>query len=264
MSSHFPWQHHQVQLRLLEMLTASRANIARHAVEQGFLFIENLERDFEGVMSFDVVIRVPDNQLPSRMVGSSSWLRDKGTKGEEVITRTRKALSDVFTGYPLLRFREVRFQAAGPEELVALAEERAAARSLPVNNQANVHPESPPPIEYLALRFRSEPERLVWCAFMSELKAGESVAPLPVICMGEFKRIEPDFLLFTPLRRFALEIDGPLHRETLTDAERRTSPLESAGFIIRRVNANEVATPERAERWVRKILHEARYVEPTI
>jgi hypothetical protein len=87
-----------------------------------------------------------------------------------------------------------------------------------VSNQGRVRSANPAPYERHGLLFRSKPEILLCEAL---LNARVPFAPLAVFLRsdGTYSRIEPDFALLINGRVCIIEVDGPQHRETPTQAQ---------------------------------------------
>lgn len=257
-----PWPEYQLELMLWDHLTSAGANFARRILENGILVYGPGEIDALGSMlDVDVIIKVGPEDNPETKRGTSKrW----GTDGDEIRTRTRSALKAIFAGQVRSRLRSLLFEEAPSSELTALVRARAMLCDRDASNQANVHPASPATIEEAGLRFRSWSEVLLWRAFMRHLQPGESVAPLPVVCTAPFVRLEPDFLVFTKHRLLLVEVDGPCHDETLAEARSRTAVLEASGFVVYRVEASKMHSPEKVEKWVEDLLRSAREATPVV
>lgn len=123
-----------------------------------------------------------------------------------------------------------------------------------ITNQGRAHSDNVAPIEFDGLRFRSEPERLLYIA----LKAtGIPFAPLPVLIRGggRFSRTEPDFVLIKDGLVLFVEIDGAsYHRESPADAHYRLKPFQDEGVIVERVKASHCNTPALAQRYANHLV----------
>jgi hypothetical protein len=122
-----------------------------------------------------------------------------------------------------------------------------------VNNQGRVRSDNIAPYEEDGLLFRSKPEINLYKA----LKTREiTFAPLPVFLRGgdNYRRIEPDFVIFQNGKVIVIEVDGlPFHPESLAKAHERTTMFYWEGAHIERFDASECETPEKAERVANKI-----------
>jgi hypothetical protein len=85
---------------------------------------------------------------------------------------------------------------------------------------------------------------------------GITFAPLPVFLRGgdNYRRIEPDFVIFQSGKVIVIEIDGPpFHPESPAVAHERTTMFHWEGAHIERIDVLECETPEKAERVANQI-----------
>jgi len=118
-----------------------------------------------------------------------------------------------------------------------------------ITNQGRVNSTNIAPREHDGLLFRSMPE----IYFYDALKATGCVfAPLPVFLKRDRSRVEPDFLVFQNGVTI-VEIDGPWHKETPVDAQRRLQDFYDETVYVERFRAEECETPDLAKQSVRKL-----------
>lgn len=115
-----------------------------------------------------------------------------------------------------------------------------------LTNQGRIRTNRIAPLTQDGLLFRSQPEINLYKA----LKVlGVSFMPLPVVLRGgeEYKRIEPDFLIFKDGILLVVEVDGnSYHFEKPYEANERVRMLIHEGAILERVLAEECRTEELA------------------
>lgn len=123
-----------------------------------------------------------------------------------------------------------------------------------ITNQGRVRSDNIAARQHEGLLFRSRPESL----FYNALKRAEvPFAPLPVIVKGgaQYKRIEPDFVIFYRGIITVIEIDGDLyHTESPAAAHARLKMLFDEGTRIEHITASECDTPEKAREAVARIM----------
>lgn len=123
-----------------------------------------------------------------------------------------------------------------------------------ITNQGRVRSDNIAAREHDGLRFRS----LAEVHFYHAMKAtGIPFAPLAVVLKGgyQYKRIEPDFLIFRYGVVMEVEIDGDLfHTETPTAADVRMRMLIDEGVDHMRIEAAECDTPAKAKEAVASVL----------
>jgi len=122
-----------------------------------------------------------------------------------------------------------------------------------INNQGRVRSDNIASREEDGLLFRSQEEIHLYKAIKS---LGLTFAPLPVFLHGgaDYKRIEPDFVIFHKGLVLVVEVDGDtVHHESPAAAHARTTMLEHAGARIIHISASECRTPEKAMEWARKL-----------
>lgn len=115
-----------------------------------------------------------------------------------------------------------------------------------VTNQGRVRSDNIASKTCDGLLFRSEPEIFLYKALKA---AGVSFAPLPVFIRGgkDYRRIEPDFVIFKDGLMMIIEVDGDtVHQETPAEAHARTTMLIHEGALLERVKASQCNTPELA------------------
>lgn len=146
----------------------------------------------------------------------------------------------------------------GLDNLTSLAPSSADSEDNPlsdgITNQGRVHSANPAPIEYEGLRFRSNPEKLLFIALRD---IGLLVMPLPAVISNQprFKRIEPDFIIIHQGIMFVVEVDGErYHPESPGQAQDRLSHLINEGVRIIRVSADECKSLDSAKETAQKIL----------
>lgn len=124
-----------------------------------------------------------------------------------------------------------------------------AAQGSEVNNQGRAHSANVAQLEFDGLKFRSEPEIILYKALKEK---GIPFAPLPVFIRGgqKFSRVEPDFVLMKDGVVIFVEVDGQsFHKESPADAHYRLKPFQDEGVIVERVKAEHCNTTERARRY---------------
>jgi len=123
-----------------------------------------------------------------------------------------------------------------------------------INNQGRVRTDNIAAREFEGLRFRSRPEELFYSAMKS---TGLPFAPLPVVVQGgmQYRRIEPDFVVFSKGIAMVVEIDGDtFHTEKPADADARLRFLREQGLRQERIKASECNTPEKAREAAQRIV----------
>jgi hypothetical protein len=123
-----------------------------------------------------------------------------------------------------------------------------------VTNQGRVRSDNIAAREHDGLLFRSRPEVLFYDALKRQ---GVPFAPLSVVLRGglDYKRIEPDFLIFKDGLVMVVEIDGDLyHTETPAAAHTRLKMLLDEGVRPERILASACDTPEKAAEAVALVL----------
>ena len=123
-----------------------------------------------------------------------------------------------------------------------------------VTNQGRVRSNNIAALQHDGLLFRSKPETYFYDALKS---AGVPFAPLPVCLKGghEYRRTEPDFLIFKDGIIMIVEIDGDLfYSETPAHAHARLKFLLDEGTKIERVTASACDTPEKAREAVARVI----------
>jgi len=123
-----------------------------------------------------------------------------------------------------------------------------------VTNQGRVRSNNIASRQWDGLLFRSQPEILLYKAIKS---LGVSFAPLPVVLRGgdEYKRIEPDFVIFYDGMFIIVEVDGDtFHEESPAEAQARTTLLEDEGAYIIHKSASECDTQAKAKVCAQDIL----------
>lgn len=122
-----------------------------------------------------------------------------------------------------------------------------------VSNQGRVRSSNPAPYEHHGLLFRSKPEILLCEALLS---SHVPFAPLAVFLRGDgtYARIEPDFALLINGRICIIEVDGPQHRETPTEAQTRVEFLLRNKAEVHRMKSEDCRTPDLAMRSVSRAL----------
>jgi hypothetical protein len=92
-----------------------------------------------------------------------------------------------------------------------------------IHNQGRVRSDNPAPYSKDGLLFRSKAEINLYDALKNR---GITFAPLPVFLRGgdDYRRIEPDFVIFQSGKIIVVEIDGPVfHAESPAEAHERTT-----------------------------------------
>ncbi|MCP3167302.1 hypothetical protein [Myxococcus qinghaiensis] len=123
-----------------------------------------------------------------------------------------------------------------------------------ISNQGRVRSDNIASRQCDGLLFRSEPEIHLYGALKS---LGVTFAPLPVFLRGgrDYVRLEPDFVLLKDGVLMVVEVDGDTyHRESVTDAYRRLSPLDHEGAKIERIPATDCSTPSGAKACAEQLL----------
>jgi hypothetical protein len=123
-----------------------------------------------------------------------------------------------------------------------------------ITNQGRVRSDNIAPIQQDGLLFRSRPEVEFYLAMK---RTGIPFAPLPVVLMGgyNYKRIEPDFVLFYKGLVAVVEIDGDkFHTERPVDSHSRIKMLLDEGAIEIRVSASACDTSQKAKEAVENMI----------
>lgn len=116
-----------------------------------------------------------------------------------------------------------------------------------INNQGRVRSDNIASRKCDGLLFRSQPEIHMYKALKSK---GVSFAPLPVFIRGgdDYRRIEPDFVIFKEGVLIILEVDGDtVHTETPAEAHARTTMLAHEGAHIERVKSSDCDSAAKAD-----------------
>jgi hypothetical protein len=123
-----------------------------------------------------------------------------------------------------------------------------------ITNQGRVRSDNIASRECDGLLFRSESEIHLYRA----LKAlGVTFAPLPVFLRGgdDYRRFEPDFVLFKDGVLMVVEVDGDTyHRELPAVAHARLAPLDHEGAKVERVRAEDCGTAETAKACAERLM----------
>lgn len=123
-----------------------------------------------------------------------------------------------------------------------------------ITNQGRVRSANVAARQHDGLHFRSQPEIHVYNALK---RAGVPFAPLAVVLRGglQYRRIEPDFVLFKDGQVMIVEVDGDLHHtERPAAAHARLKFLLDEGAKLERISADECDTPEKAKEAVDRVL----------
>ena len=124
-----------------------------------------------------------------------------------------------------------------------------------ITNQGRVRSDNIAAKMHDGLLFRSRPEVLFYEALKQK---GVAFAPLSVVLRGglDYKRIEPDFIIFKNQLVMVVEIDGDLyHTETPAAAHARLKLLLDEGARLERIQASACDTPEKAAEAVSLVLY---------
>jgi hypothetical protein len=123
-----------------------------------------------------------------------------------------------------------------------------------VTNQGRVRSDNIATRQRDGLLFRSQQEINFYDALKRE---GIPFAPLSVVLKGglEYRRVEPDFVIYKDGMVMIVEIDGDLyHSETPAAAHARLKFLTDEGARLERITASECDTPEKAREAVARIV----------
>jgi hypothetical protein len=123
-----------------------------------------------------------------------------------------------------------------------------------ITNQGRVRSDNIATRDCDGLLFRSQPEINLYKALKS---LGVSFAPLPVFIKGgeNYRRIEPDFVVFKDGVLMVVEVDGDtVHQETPVEAHSRTTMLVHEGAHVERVNTSECDTPQKARECATRLI----------
>lgn len=123
-----------------------------------------------------------------------------------------------------------------------------------VTNQGRVRSNNIASRECDGLLFRSQPEIHLYKALK---RLGVSFAPLPVVLRGgkEYKRIEPDFVIFRSGMFTIVEVDGDtVHTESAAEAQARTTLLEDEGAYIIHISSQECDTEDKAKKCAKDLI----------
>jgi hypothetical protein len=123
-----------------------------------------------------------------------------------------------------------------------------------ITNQGRVRSDNIAARQYEGLLFRSRQEILFYQALKKE---GVAFAPLAVVMRGgiEYRRVEPDFVIFKDGITMVVEIDGDLyHSETPAAAHSRLKFMLDEGAKLERILASACDTPEKAREAVALVL----------
>lgn len=130
----------------------------------------------------------------------------------------------------------------------------ARARGEGINNQGRVRSDAIATLTEDGLRFRSRAEINVYQVLK---KTGIPFAPLSVVLRGgrDYRRIEPDFIIFMNQLTAVIEVDGDLwHRETPAGAHERLELLHARGVVVERVDAKRCASLVLAEKAIAEVV----------
>jgi hypothetical protein len=123
-----------------------------------------------------------------------------------------------------------------------------------ITNQGRVRSDNIAARVYDGLLFRSRSEVLFYDALK---RTGVPFAPLSVVLRGghDYRRIEPDFVIFKDGIVMVVEIDGDLyHMETPAAAHTRLKMLLDEGVRLERITAAACDTPGKAAEAVALVL----------
>lgn len=123
-----------------------------------------------------------------------------------------------------------------------------------ITNQGRVRSDNIAARQFEGLLFRSAPEVEFYKALK---KAGVAFAPLSVVLKGgvQYRRAEPDFILFKEGQVMIVEIDGDLyHTESPAAGHARLKFLLDEGAKLERITAEECDTPDKAREAVARVL----------
>jgi hypothetical protein len=183
-----------------------------------------------------------DLSLPLRAYRSLE-LADRETMASRITT----AMRDVLGAYDAHSIVPVRIVMEIPKATSTWRlQAKAWATGAGLSNQGRVRSTNIAPFEDDGLLFRSRPEIFLYRA----LKAlSVTLAPLPVFVRGggDYRRLEPDFVLVHRGVILVVEVDGAsFHEETPVDAHERLTVLSREGVHTERVRAEDCATASRA------------------
>jgi hypothetical protein len=123
-----------------------------------------------------------------------------------------------------------------------------------ITNQGRVRSDNIAAREHKGLLFRSMPEIHVFDALS---RSGVTFAPLSVVLRSgiEYRRIEPDFIIYKDGLVVVLEVDGDLfHTESPSAAHARLKFLTDEGAKLERIPTSECDTPQKATEAVGRII----------
>jgi hypothetical protein len=123
-----------------------------------------------------------------------------------------------------------------------------------ITNQGRVRTDNIAARQHEGLLFRSRQEEFFYDALKRQ---AVPFAPLAVLLKGgyEYRRAEPDFMIFKDGISMIVEIDGDLyHSETPAAAHHRLKFLTDEGVRLERINASACDTPEKAREAVGQVI----------
>ena len=123
-----------------------------------------------------------------------------------------------------------------------------------VLNQGRVRSASIAPMECDGLLFRSQSEIYLYRAFKA---LGVAFAPLPTFIQGggNFRRMEPDFVIYKDRVLMVVEVDGDVfHPERPLEAHDRLTLLVREGAHVERVDARDCDNPAKARECASRLL----------
>jgi hypothetical protein len=226
----------------LARIFAHRGNAPAVAVlSEGTALVSHWE-DYDGDERYRVWLRVPQTVFNS-VLDQIHELEEELKKCAQVLMRTNPG---VYIDKFVICLEDIN----DPNWRV---QAKSWLRGEGVNNQGRVRSDNIAPYTKDGLLFRSKPEINLYDALNSR---GITFAPLPVFLRGgdNYRRLEPDFIVFQGGKVIVIELDGPaFHAESPAEAHERTTMFYWEGAHIERIKASECETPEKAQRVANQI-----------
>jgi len=209
-----------------------------------------LDRDW-GVTAVTLVL-----QLPAGLYAHVVPVEPNPDSREEIeiVERLTALAIAAWRGYSEYRIVGVTLAPAVVRDADWRASANAWLRGEGINNQGRVRSNNIASREADGLLFRSMPEIHLYRALKA---SGAAFAPLPVWIRGgeQYRRIEPDFLVWKDGVLMMIEVDGDtVHTESPAEAHERTTMLVREGALLERVLASTCDTPERARACATRLL----------
>jgi hypothetical protein len=165
-----------------------------------------------------------------------------------------KAIAPVLEAISTSDFIETRITTALERDPDWRRKTRQFVSGESITNQGRVRSDNIAARKHDGLLFRSQPEVFFYEALK---RTGVPFAPLSVVLRGglEYRRVEPDFIIYYRGLTMIVEIDGDLyHTETPAAAHARLKLLTDEGARLERISASECDTPQKAQEAVQRVI----------